>query len=239
MNVAARTQQIKNLLSELNQTLKMSVQKAIEIGRLLSEQKNELEHGQFLPWLESNFEMSERFAQDCIRFYKHKEKTAKLADLQAARDCVQQIEWQEKKQQEEEDNRKIYEFKKTGKKPDGWERRHDYLYKKALDDNEYEKRKAQAFQEKKKADDNFKASIQDSDEIIDRLTGLREQASEDRELKETLKLNSRRENVSQEVMFETIDDYLNEISDVSRRIETAQNLIKYIRNKVVQFQVKN
>ena len=45
-----------------------------------------------------------------------------------------------KKQIEIEDNRIIFEYKKTGVKPKGWVHKHDKMYKKFLDDDEYEKR---------------------------------------------------------------------------------------------------
>ena len=45
-----RTAEIQRELAELNNTLKMSVQKAIRIGELLTEQKEIVGHGLFIQW---------------------------------------------------------------------------------------------------------------------------------------------------------------------------------------------
>ena len=46
---------------------------AMEIGRLLTEQKAKLNHGQFLPWLRENADfMSVRTAQRCMRLWQHR-----------------------------------------------------------------------------------------------------------------------------------------------------------------------
>ena len=56
--------------------------------------------------------------------------------------------------------------------------------------------------------------------------------------KEKLRLNVRGDDLNQEAMFDIINEYLNNASDTSRKIETAQNLIKYLRTIIVQFQRK-
>jgi hypothetical protein len=47
----ARATEIKKLHDELMAIARTSIEKAIRIGKLLTEQKSELPHGQFLPWL--------------------------------------------------------------------------------------------------------------------------------------------------------------------------------------------
>ena len=44
--------------------LKRTVEDIIEIGRELTAVKDELPHGQFLPWIAAEFEMSDRTAND-------------------------------------------------------------------------------------------------------------------------------------------------------------------------------
>ena len=58
---------IKQLVSELDQLGKSAFDKASEAGRLLAECKNDMEHGQWLPWLESNFTFDERTARRWMR----------------------------------------------------------------------------------------------------------------------------------------------------------------------------
>lgn len=132
-----RTQEIKKELSELNDCLKMSVSKAVRIGELLTEQKEFIGHGNFLSWLENNFDMSDKNAERYMKLWQYKNKIDKLSNLQEAYFQIETLEKQEKQKEEQEDNKKIFQYKKTGVKPEGWERKHDYQYKKMLDDTEY------------------------------------------------------------------------------------------------------
>jgi hypothetical protein len=67
--------------------LQNTVTDAIEIGRLLTEQKNSLAHGEWLPWLKENIEFAERTAQEYMGFYEHRDrlKSAQCADFASAR----------------------------------------------------------------------------------------------------------------------------------------------------------
>jgi hypothetical protein len=50
------------IASELHKKLKRETTDVVEIGRLLASAKNELEHGEFLPRLESEFSLTEKTA---------------------------------------------------------------------------------------------------------------------------------------------------------------------------------
>jgi hypothetical protein len=56
-----------------------AVQRAIRIGRKLTEAKDRCEHGDWLPWLGQNFHGSERQAQVCMRLVK----SAESADFES------------------------------------------------------------------------------------------------------------------------------------------------------------
>jgi hypothetical protein len=252
MNITKdRTQEIKKELSDLNDCLKMSVSKAVRIGELLTEQKEFVGHGNFLSWLESNFDMGERTARKYMLLYCHRDKTALNADLQKAYDQIETIEKQEKQKQEQEDNKKIFQYKKTGIKPEGWERRHDSQYKKMLDDGEYEKRRDSVFEQKKaksaekENEFNFnqsrlKDSIKDDENLINRLLQMKTESQKSvvdiLEHKEKLKLCVKSEDNIQTAIFLLLDEYIDKIKDGSRKIETAQNIIKYLRDKIVKIQ---
>ncbi len=83
----SRITEINTLHSEIGGYLKMTLDKAIRIGELLQDQKGDLKHGAWLPWVEGNLPFSERLAQDYMRFYDRREeiKNASLADLTEAR----------------------------------------------------------------------------------------------------------------------------------------------------------
>lgn len=59
-------------------SLKDAVQYAIQIGDMLSQQKEELPHGSFLKWVEDNLAFSARTAQNYIKIFKHKEELEQL-----------------------------------------------------------------------------------------------------------------------------------------------------------------
>lgn len=56
--------------SNIKLRLKRTVEDIIEIGRELTAVKAELPHGQFLPWIAAEFEMSEDTAQNFLRVYE-------------------------------------------------------------------------------------------------------------------------------------------------------------------------
>lgn len=56
-------------------------ERALEAGRLLIEAKDNLRHGEFLPWLKDNVGMSERTARRYMTLAKSGVKTATVADL--------------------------------------------------------------------------------------------------------------------------------------------------------------
>lgn len=83
----SRVAEIVKLHAEIGGYLKMTLDKAIRIGGLLTEQKAECGHGAWLPWLEANLPFSERLARDYMRFWERRDelKSANLADLTDAR----------------------------------------------------------------------------------------------------------------------------------------------------------
>lgn len=235
-----RADQIKVLLAELDRTLKMSVEKAIRIGQLLTEQKSDMDHGQFLPWLESNFEMSERTARKYMMLHRYRDKTALNADLQEAYQQIEYIEREEKAEQQKHDDALIRERIKTGSKPEGWNRSLEYQFKKRMDDQGFEERKKKLFEEqaKEKAEreEQERISKNNFNRIEQSINNFMANNSEKIAAKEKLKLNIRTDNINQEAIFDILNEYLDTISDVSRKIETAQNIIKYLRQVVISYQ---
>ena len=88
--VLARVKEIRRLHEEIGEALRTTLPKAIRIGELLSEQKAECKHGEWLPWLKANCPFSERTAQDYLRFYTRRAelKSAPGADIRGARSLL-------------------------------------------------------------------------------------------------------------------------------------------------------
>lgn len=67
--------------------LRDTFEAALEIGRLLTDQKASLAHGQFLPWLEKNVAfISESTCRRCMRLHRNREmlKSVNVTDLSSA-----------------------------------------------------------------------------------------------------------------------------------------------------------
>ena len=109
-----RTQEIKKELAELNQSLKMSVQKAIRVGQLLTEQKEFIGHGNFISWIEDNIDIGQVTAHKYINLYKHQSKISLSENLQGAYQQIETIERQEKQSAETRKRTLIDEYKRTG-----------------------------------------------------------------------------------------------------------------------------
>jgi hypothetical protein len=82
----SRTQEIVSLHQEIVGHLRQSLEKAIRIGELLTEQKGSLKHGEFTPWLETNIPFTDRTARNYMRLYRERDriKTESVSDLNDA-----------------------------------------------------------------------------------------------------------------------------------------------------------
>jgi hypothetical protein len=66
--------QINTLHSEIESIVKTGLQKAIQIGSLMSECKEQIKHGDFSKWVEDNFSFSIRTAQNYLKLYDNRER---------------------------------------------------------------------------------------------------------------------------------------------------------------------
>ena len=105
-----RTQEIKKELAELNTTLKMTVQKAIRVGQLLSEQKEFVGHGNFVKWIENNLDIDDNTVYRYIKLYSYADKIPILGNLQDAYKQIETIEAQAKLTAEEKQRKMIAFF---------------------------------------------------------------------------------------------------------------------------------
>ncbi len=75
--------EISSLHNEIIGYLKTSLDKAIRIGQLLTEQKDSLKHGEFTKWISENLPFADRTARRYMRIYNNKDKlkTDRVSDL--------------------------------------------------------------------------------------------------------------------------------------------------------------
>ena len=69
-----RIDEISKLHGEIYGAFKTSLEKAIRIGELLTEQKQNLRHGEFTSWVENNLPFSDRTAQIYMRLYSERDR---------------------------------------------------------------------------------------------------------------------------------------------------------------------
>lgn len=75
---------ITELHNEIIENFKNSLQKGIQIGGLLAEQKEKLKHGQWMPWVKNNLPFSARMAQNYMRLYDNQDKVLEAESIKDA-----------------------------------------------------------------------------------------------------------------------------------------------------------
>jgi hypothetical protein len=79
-----RTVLITKLHQELVVSARSSLKKAIEIGRLLTEQKAGMNHGTWLPWIKESLPFSQPTAFNYMKCYEYREQLVHVNNLSAA-----------------------------------------------------------------------------------------------------------------------------------------------------------
>lgn len=82
----SRINEINRLHNEIVGHLKTSLEKAMRIGELLTEQKQKLKHGEFTPWIKANLPFTDRTARNYMRLHRERDriKTETVSDLKSA-----------------------------------------------------------------------------------------------------------------------------------------------------------
>lgn len=242
VNVDNAAAELNRLHGEIEQKLRTTVQDAIRAGEILTQVKERLEHGEFLPWIERNCEFKPRTAQEYMGFYRHSDKCASLADLQSARQIVAQIESREKQSEAQKARQRVAEYRKTGVKPEGWRRGTDDRL--AQEERERDERiaaareRAEAVQaereREKKRREEQRASYEQTDEILRQaVEQLSERTDKRQKFKQRIRLSQAGES---DQFIDALMEYLEELPDDNRRIESCQNIIKVCRNIAAQLQ---
>ena len=68
--------EINQLHNKILNAARTSIEDAIRIGELLTNQKAKVEHGQWLPWVESNLQFDARQAQRYMRVFEQRGELA-------------------------------------------------------------------------------------------------------------------------------------------------------------------
>jgi hypothetical protein len=79
-------ERIKAARQQAEESFRAGMTHAVEVGRLLIEAKDQLEHGEWLPWLKDHCDLTERLAQKYMRVAREVDRlgtanTPRVADL--------------------------------------------------------------------------------------------------------------------------------------------------------------
>lgn len=88
MDTAFEERDIEVITEEINFYKRQAGSAILEIGKRLVEAKEQLSHGEWLPWLEEKVAFSERSAQQYMRLWKEYGKSALSADLSVSKALV-------------------------------------------------------------------------------------------------------------------------------------------------------
>ncbi len=82
----SRIEEIKELHNQIFCHVRMSLENAIRIGQLLTEQKEELEHGEFIRWIKENLPFTDRAARRYMGLWSERDtiKSENVSDLTSA-----------------------------------------------------------------------------------------------------------------------------------------------------------
>ena len=78
--ITDRVSIINRLHDEIRSHLVVGLKKAIEIGQLLVDQKSELKHGQWLPWIETNLGFGVDQSEKYMRIFRKRENINSACD---------------------------------------------------------------------------------------------------------------------------------------------------------------
>lgn len=243
-----RTEEIKRELIGLHNVLKMTIQKAIRIGELLTEQKDFVGHGKFIEWVESNLNIGRTQAWRFMKVFEYQSECSKLEHLKDAYYQIETLEKQEKMSRDERDRNMIIEFSKTGIKPIGWT---DKLDKRIQDSEKgYAKQRERIDKHKEeigKRKEAFMDPLPDdekaghyyrlgklTEEMLNNAsTTIHTKTTERANWKEKIRLSA---GGKEDAFMDAIIDYMETLSDDNRRIEACNNIIKICRNISVELQ---
>jgi uncharacterized protein (UPF0335 family) len=206
--------QINKKHRELSSALRKTLDIAIDIGSILKKVKRDLDHGEFLPWIQVNCAFSERTARNYMRVYEYRldlqkaDKTARIADLTAAYKHIDRIEY-EKNRKEIDKKMKEVRKKTDGKKYDDKVNKDTYIKVGGVDYTQ------------KQFDEQLKI-----------LAAHNERQSKFRE-----KINAG--NDYQDTFFDMIDEYILSLKTDNEKLEACNNIIKYCRKLAGEFQRKS
>ena len=234
--------ELNELHKSIEAKLRSTVKDAIRAGEILSEMKDRLPHGDFLPWIQAKCSFSQPTAWRYIKLYQHNDKLSNLNNLQDAYQQIETIERQEKQTEHQRARTRVEQFKSTGVKPDGWRRGTDD--KILQEDREREERiraeteRARIMQERRRQEEIKKATADEALDVeVEWIAEAAAQIVQHHQKRLSFKDRIRLSDSGRDDAFvDALMDYLEDLDDDNRRIEACTNIIKVARNIAAELQ---
>lgn len=238
--------ELDRLHKAITEKLQSTVQDAIRAGEILSQVKGRIPHGDFIPWLKANCSFSERTAQNYMRLFRYRDKTATVADLQTAYRQLEVLEAHEKRSEDQKARDRVRVFLTTGEKPEGWRRgTDDKLVEEEKERDakfaELKEKMAAAEKARQEQDEQRRARMKENRAETDAASRILDEAAkaamDAHEKRRTLKQRMRMSDAASNDHFvDALLDYLDELENDNRRIEACNNIIKACRNIAAELQ---
>ena len=234
--MVSNTKELNDLHQQIEGELRSTVQDAIRAGELLTQAKDGLPHGGFLPWIEQNCVFARNTAFRYMQVFKYKDKCSTVDHLQDAYKQVKQLETAEKHTERQKSYQRVGQYKKMGVKPDGWKRgTDDKLYQEDQDRDERIRRfKESADAESRKSADQRSAHKKLGDKIDDagdKISAGLKDIQNRLKIRETFKEQIRISSEGKDSPFvDALIDYLQGLDDDNRRLEACHNIIKVAKS---------
>mgnify|MGYP003654072634 CR=1 FL=1 len=220
---------LNDLHQQIEGKLRSTVQDAIRAGELLTQAKDDLPHGAFLPWIDKNCMFGDKTAERYMKVFEHKGKIVTVSNLPEAYRQVKQIESVKKQTENQKAFKRVQDYVKSGVKPEGWRKNtDDKLYQEEQDRDERIRRFKERVEADKQAKESKKKDYkQDSKHFNEAISKLTSRVEERETFKEQIRISSEgKENP----FIDALIDYLQGLDDDNRRLEACHNIIKVAKS---------
>lgn len=236
VSLSNAAEELNRLHGGIEDKLRSTVADAIRAGEILTQVKDRMSHGDFLPWIKSNCRFAQSSAYRYMQVFEYQNKITSVGNLQEAYTQIETMEAQRRMSEEQRAGARVDAYLKTGEKPEDWRRGTD---DKLAEEKRGREERAEKIQQdiarehaERMKERPAEIGYDDIDRILEETT---DQAVKRAEFKERIRVSHEGK---ADPFVDAIMDYLNGLEDDNRRVEACYNIIKVCKGIANQLQVK-
>ena len=242
---------VNNQHNRMERGTRLLVDIASAIGEVLSKVRGNAPTGAFPEWLEKQIACPKRTADRYISLFNYKNEISGTGSLSEAYKLIETIEAQKKQTETQKAYQRVAEYRKTGKKPEGWRQHTDDKLAKEEEErdarieaikqealnrkNEQQEKERERIEETQKREAERARLEVETDSLLKYLDQESVALKKRAEFKEKIRLSA---DGMKDPFQDAILDYLDTLQDDSRRIETCYNIIKICKRIAVELQTR-